>query len=141
MAVSSVAFLVGGLQLGLGDGTTVGPGAFPVFVGALGLVAAALTIAEALLRKGDAVLETSLPDSHGLLRMAAFLAGLCAFAVLLERAGFVLASLVACTAASRAGGQGSTWRALGFAGGLSVVVYVVFTRLLAVPLPGLPVGS
>jgi putative tricarboxylic transport membrane protein len=137
-------FLWQALILREGPGyAAVGPRVFPVVVG-LGLLlsglAISITAAWALRRLGAAGTmappiegETAEPtDWRTLIAEAAVLAG---YVALFLPLGFILASTAFLVASARILGSRSPLRDLASGLGLSIVAYLVFTRLLGLELP------
>ena len=105
----------------------LGPESWPMILGALLFVAAGVRIclpigARFELARGPA------------LRVGAVLAALMGYALLFERAGFVLSTWTFCSVTTLVLGARPIG-ALVFGGSVAVVVYLVFTRLLDLNLP------
>lgn len=110
----------------------VGPRAYPLLCLALMAAGLAWLISRPppLQREADEV-----PLSAGLLRkVGACVALLLAFAALFERLGFIAASVIAGSALAWLGG-GRPWASLVAGIALGVGLYVLFDRILEVPLP------
>lgn len=111
-------------------GDPLGPAAFPMMVA----VPAALMSLIMILRPGaNPVWATGRPMA----RQAATLAVLLGYALLLERLGFPLATMLGVTLLARLIGTG--WQQAISAGVvIALLLYVSFDRLLGLPLPLLP---
>lgn len=104
----------------------IGPRAFPLFLGATGTVLIALILLERAPRASLEVTRTMLRDLLGIV------AALAAYALVLPRLGFILATTAVLTAGfAYAGGR----RPLVPAALFAVAIYLLFTRLLDLRLP------
>ncbi|WP_028923275.1 tripartite tricarboxylate transporter TctB family protein [Pseudonocardia acaciae] len=116
----------------------VGPGAVPTVVGVLlGVVGAGLVVqARSALRRLGAA-----PTAAGRwLRVAALVATLLAFAVLLPVLGYVVCSTGLFVAAALLLGAPRRWTVLGYGWALAAIVFLVFDRVIGLSLPTGPWG-
>jgi len=125
------AFVIFGLDYRLGDLRSMGPGMFPVAAGTLLL----------LLGTGIAVAGRKGAERLSVIAfrpLAAITASVLVFALLIERAGIVIAAPLLIAGVVLATGQGSWKFALAVGAPLTVASVVIFPVLLGVPLKVLP---
>ena len=138
-AVSALAILGLGLfaiveALGyrLGELRNIGPGAFPLIVGALLVLSGFLIIAEGL---GRLNADEANSEGSASLRVLAFVcAALFAFAYMMPRFGTVPAIVVCVVLAAQADGSLRMWQVLALATGMAAFCTIVFVTLLNLPL-------
>jgi putative tricarboxylic transport membrane protein len=112
----------------------IGPRVFPVVVG-LGIMASGVAMA---LARGPDAADRPLIDWHTLGALAGVLA---AYLILFVPIGFPISSTLFLVGAARILGSRSLPRDLVAGVGVSVIAYIVFTRLLGLELPGGPFGA
>ncbi|MBK1783335.1 tripartite tricarboxylate transporter TctB family protein [Prauserella cavernicola] len=138
MLVAAVCVVVDAVRLPETSGV-VGPAAVPLPIGVLlGAVGATLVVRARLQLRDAAPGETR--PAHGGLRVAAMVATLVAFAVLLPVLGYVVSSaaLFAVTAILLGAPRPAQMIAYGWA--LSALVFLTFDRLIGLTLPTGPWG-
>jgi len=118
--------------------TEPGPRAFPVLLGAVLFGLGAVMTVSAFLASRRPGARTELPAVHG--REVFVVVGtfglLLLYAFLLERAGFVISTLLAIVLAMRVLVRRQTWGlTLALAGGTTLVCWLLFAVLLEAPLP------
>jgi hypothetical protein len=129
-----------GRTLGLFVLGTPAPGLFPFIFGCMLLVMAllCLIIDIAAMRGGGADPAVPVDDRSGLTRVAGYLAVGVGCAIAMQWVGFVLAAFVALLLLMR-GFERMPWKvSLLTTVGATSVAYVLFVRLLGVPLPAMP---
>lgn len=127
-------------QLGIGNSTSgsTSVGVYPLLV-LSGLVLSGFAFAVSTFRSSD--VTTAEPAGAGARALALIAAGIALDVLLVERLGFVIASTGLFWLTARAFDRTRPLRDALFALGISVTAYVVFARLLQVPLPaGLMAG-
>ena len=115
-----------------------GPRAFPVLLGAvlLGLGAVMTVSAFLALRRPGARTELPAVSRHEALIVAGTFALLTLYAFLLEKAGFVISTLVVVVLAMRVLVRRQPWGlTLAMAGGTTLICWLLFAVLLEAPLP------
>lgn len=119
-----------------------GPGFAPVWLSALGIVLCLAIAIQALgaARSASAKPEAEPPNRRGLLRVAAALAGLVVMLALTEWLGLVTSILLLLLFMTLFVQRLSLVAALGASVGTAFFVYIVFVRLLDVPIPSGPLG-
>lgn len=139
-AVSALAILGLGLfaiveALGyrLGELRNIGPGAFPLIVGALLVLSGFLIFAEGLGRL-NADEEANSEDAASLRVLAFVCAALFAFAYMMPKFGTIPAIMVCVVLAAQADGSLRLWQVLLLAAGMAAFCTVVFVTLLNLPL-------
>jgi putative tricarboxylic transport membrane protein len=138
MVVLAVVVLVDAASLPETD-DAVGPADVPNLVGALLAVTGLTLVVRAALDLRTAVSGAALPRGR-LLRLAAMLALLFAFALLLPVLGYVVTSTALFTGAALLLGAVDPWRTLAYGWTLAVVVFLIFDRLIGLTLPTGPWG-
>lgn len=138
MVVLAVVVLVDAASLPETD-DAVGPADVPNLVGALLAVTGLTLVVRAALDLRTAVSGAALPRGR-LLRLAAMLALLFAFALLLPVLGYVVTSTALFTGAALLLGAADPWRTLAYGWTLAVVVFLIFDRLIGLTLPTGPWG-
>ena len=132
--VIALGFVVVGGVFTIGSGVRydrIGPRFFPYLVAAGLLVSGVFLLREALSRKtAPDVRSRSRASNLGILSIA-----LVSGVIGLERAGFILTSVVVFWLVARAFGSRRIWRDALAGLVLSVIVYLAFTRGLGLPLP------
>lgn len=138
MVVVAVVVLVDAASLADVE-ATVGPAAAPTLVGVLlGIVGAALALRGLAELRAAAAGKTV--GRGPLVRLAAMVALLVGFALLLPVLGYVVASAALFTGAALLLGAPSTWRTLAYGWTLAAIVFLVFDRLIGLTLPTGPWG-
>ena len=133
--VVALAFVVVGGAFTIGSGVRydrIGPRFFPYLVAVGLLISGVFFLREVLRRKTLPDLRTRSRGSNLAILTIALAAGVWG----LERAGFILTSLVVFWLVARAFGSRRPWRDVIVGILLSVIVYFAFTRGLGLPLPG-----
>ena len=129
-----------GRTLGLFVLGTPAPGLFPFIFGCMLLVMALLCLIVdiAAMRGGGAAPAVQTDDRSGLTRVAGYLAVGVSCAIAMQWVGFVLAAFVGLLLLMR-GFERMPWKvSLLTTLGATSVAYVLFVRLLGVPLPAMP---
>ncbi len=114
----------------------VGPWTFPAIIGLAAVLLGATGLGGALGRRRAGIVPPLPAINRRSLGMLA--AGLVLAALLIERAGFLISGLIVFVAAARAFGSARPARDLLAGAAFVGSVYLVFTRLLGVALPGAP---
>ncbi len=138
MMAGSVVVLVDAASLRPSD-EFVGPAVAPTAVGILLGVLGALLVLQAGRHLRTASARQALPHRR-LLRLAAMVALLVAFAVLLPVVGYVVASALLFTGAALLLGAPHPARTAAYGWTLAGVVYLLFDRLIGLALPAGPWG-
>jgi putative tricarboxylic transport membrane protein len=138
MMVGAVVVLVDAASLRPSD-EFVGPAAAPTAVGILLGVLGALLVLQSGRHLRSATARQALPHRR-LLRLAAMVALLVAFAVLLPILGYVVASTLLFTGAALLLGAPHPARIAAYGWTLAGVVFLVFDRLIGLALPAGPWG-
>jgi hypothetical protein len=129
----SVLYLIGALGYPMGTAGQPGPGRYPLFVGALLIIASIGSLVTDLLKpvKG----ELQLPKGRDLGRVLAVIAGTVAYVVLLPYAGHLIASVVTVFIVLQTMGLSSWPLKVGFTVVIALGSYYLFDVILNVPLP------
>ena len=138
MMIGAVVVLVEAASLRPSD-EVVGPAAAPTAVGILLGVLGALLVLQAGRHLRTATARPELPHRR-LLRLAAMVALLVAFAVVLPLVGYVVASALLFTGAALLLGAPHPARTAAYGWTLAGVVFLVFDRLIGLALPAGPWG-
>lgn len=138
MLVGAVVVLVDAASLRPSD-EVVGPAAAPTAVGVLLGVLGALLVLSAVRHLRTATARQELPHRR-LLRLAAMVALLVAFALLLPIIGYVVASALLFTGAALLLGAPHPARTAAYGWTLAGVVFLLFDRLIGLALPAGPWG-
>jgi putative tricarboxylic transport membrane protein len=138
MMIGAVVVLVDAASLRPSD-EVVGPAAAPTAVGVLLGVLGALLVLQAGRHLRTATARQELPHRR-LLRLAAMVALLVAFAVVLPWVGYVVASALLFTGAALLLGAPRPARTAAYGWTLAGVVYLLFDRLIGLALPAGPWG-
>jgi hypothetical protein len=120
--------LPGGVGLSLAE---PGPGLFPLLVGALMCAAAILDLVQTWVELGSDRLDLR----KGSRDIALLVSTLAAYIVLLPRVGFVISAFLMLFATLSLFGMPGTWRRVAAAVLITLVSFVVFTKVLGVILP------
>ena len=131
--VLSVLYLAGALDYPMGTMDRPGPGRYPLFVGALLIIASIGSLVTDLLKPAKG--ELKLPRGSDLGRVVAVIAGTAAYVVLLPYAGHLLASVVTVFVVLQTMGLSSWPFKIGFTVAIALGSYYLFDVILNVPLP------
>jgi hypothetical protein len=129
----SVVYLIGALEYPMGTMEQPGPGRYPLFVGALLLLASIGSLVTNLLKPAEG--ELHLPKGKELGRVVTVIAGTVAYVVLLPYAGHLVASIVTVFIVLQAMGLSSWPLKIGFTVLIALGSYCLFDLILNVPLP------
>lgn len=124
-----------GIERQAGEGLT--PRAFPIAI-ALALLASGAAVAVASRRGAAEDAPIEWPRLEGFRRIAVVGAATAAYVLLLDAAGFPIASALFVVALSAYLGRGAWLSAAAAGAAMGVVLYVVFIRLLGLSLPSGP---
>jgi putative tricarboxylic transport membrane protein len=138
MMVGAVVVLVDAASLRPSD-EFVGPAAAPTAAGTLLGVLGALLVLQSVRHRQNAAVRQALPHRR-LLRLAAMVALLVAFAVLLPVLGYVVASALLFTGAALLLGAPSPVRTAAYGWTTAGVVFLIFDQLIGLALPTGPWG-
>jgi putative tricarboxylic transport membrane protein len=138
MMVAAVVVLIDAASLRPSD-AAVGPAVAPTAVGILLGVLGALMVLQAVRHLRTATARQPLPHRR-LLRLAAMVVLLVAFAVLLPILGYVVASALLFTGAALLLGAPRPVRVAAYGWTLAGVVFLIFDRLIGLALPAGPWG-
>jgi putative tricarboxylic transport membrane protein len=138
MLLGAVVVLVDAASLRPSD-EVVGPAAAPTAVGVLLGVLGTLLVLQAVRQLRTATARQQLPHRR-MLRLAAMVALLVAFAVLLPVIGYVVASALLFTGAALLLGAPRPVRTAAYGWTLAGVVFLLFDRLIGLALPAGPWG-
>lgn len=119
-------FVNGALDMDLGSARRMGPGYFPLMLGGLVSVLAALVVIQSFIRRD----ERGTPDLRS---FAAVSAGVVVFALVLPRFGIVPAAFLSVLASSLADSRLSPAGKVVLALGVTVAVWLVFIMALQLP--------
>jgi putative tricarboxylic transport membrane protein len=139
MLIGCVVVLVDAASLRPSD-EFVGPAAAPTVVGVLLGVLGALLVLQAGLRLRSATAPQQALPHRRLLRLAAMVALLVAFAFALPYVGYVVASALLFTGAALLLGAPHAGRAAAYGWTLAGIVFLLFDRLIGLALPTGPWG-
>jgi putative tricarboxylic transport membrane protein len=126
----------------------LGPAAFPIFVGILGLVSAAWVVVETIVRRlrspaqegpATSVEAEPPPDRRTLIGMAFLLVWTFGFYLCLEPLGFAISSFVYLIGLGTAFNRGRWKMNLIASAGITALTLVLFTGLLGIRLPAGPI--
>jgi hypothetical protein len=119
-----------------------GPGFAPVWLSAIGVVLSLLVAMHAFSarRSGDGAAEDAPLDRRGLVQVAATLAGLVVMVAITDWLGLVSAMLLFLLFLTLVIQRMSLVTAVASSVGTVLFVYIVFVRLLDVPIPSGPLG-
>jgi hypothetical protein len=120
--------LPGGVGRGLAE---PGPGLFPLLVGAFMCAAASLNLLQAWGEAGGDRFEPC-KGTRDLVLLVAIVA---TYIVLLPRAGFAISSFLMLVAALTLYGMPGVWRRTAAAAAITLISFIVFTKLLGVIFP------
>ncbi|MDA3629765.1 tripartite tricarboxylate transporter TctB family protein [Saccharopolyspora sp. WRP15-2] len=139
MVVAAILVIIDALALPDTGKGAAGPAAVPLALGVLlGVVGLALAL------RSSAALRTAATDQplrqHAALRLAALVAALVAFALLLPVLGYVVTSAGLFVAAALLLGAPRGWQIVAHGWSLAAVVFVVFDRIIGLTLPAGPWG-
>ena len=129
----SIVYLIGALEYPMGTMEQPGPGRYPLFVGALLLLASIGSLVTNLLKPAEG--ELHLPKGKELGRVVTVIAGTVAYVVLLPYAGHLVASIVTVFIVLQAMGLSSWPLKIGFTVLIALGSYCLFDLILNVPLP------
>ncbi len=131
--ILSVLYLIGALGYPMGTWEQPGPGRYPLFVGALLIIASIGSLVTHLLNpvKG----ELQFPKGRDLGRVVAVTTGAIGYVVLLPYAGHLLASVVTVLVVLQTMGLSSWLFKIGFTIAIALGSYYLFDVILSVPLP------
>ncbi|MDO9024123.1 tripartite tricarboxylate transporter TctB family protein [Zwartia sp.] len=129
----SAFYLALSFQMPMGRVRQPGAGVFPVISGFLLLLGSVSALWEGLkLRKSETV---ELPAGSDLLRLLAVLGGVFGYLVLLPILGQLISSILFCFVLIRALSNLSIWRVALYALVMAGIAYLLFVRLLTLPMP------
>lgn len=129
----SALYLALSFQMPMGRVRQPGAGVFPVISGFLLLLGSVSALWEGLkLRKSE---EVDLPAGSDLLRLLAVLGGVLGYLILLPILGQLVSSALFCFVLIRALSSLPIWRVMLYALIMAGVAYLLFVRLLKLPMP------
>lgn len=129
----SVAYFAGALSYSAGTLAQPGPGLYPLFVGALLILASVGVFVNTLLRPSIKSIEV--PRGRGLLQLLSVTAVMIVYAVTLPYLGHLLAAAIVVFGVLQALGLRQWYLKIGLTVALSFGSFYLFDILLKVPLP------
>jgi len=130
----SVLYLALSFQMPMGRVRQPGAGVFPVISGFLLLLGSVSALWEGMKQRNSEKVE--LPAGSDLLRLLAVLGGVLGYLILLPVLGQLISSTLFCFVLIRALSSLSIWRVVLYAVLMSGAAYVLFVRILMLPMPG-----
>jgi putative tricarboxylic transport membrane protein len=129
----SVLYLALSFQMPMGRVRQPGAGVFPVISGFLLLLGSVSALWEGMKQRNSEKVE--LPAGSDLLRLLAVLGGVLGYLILLPVLGQLISSTLFCFVLIRALSSLSIWRVMLYAVLMSGAAYVLFVRILMLPMP------
>jgi hypothetical protein len=129
----SVLYLALSFQMPMGRVRQPGAGVFPVISGFLLLLGSVSALWEGMKQRNSEKVE--LPAGSDLLRLLAVLGGVLGYLILLPVLGQLISSTLFCFVLIRALSSLSIWRVVLYAVLMSGAAYVLFVRILMLPMP------
>jgi hypothetical protein len=120
-------FLMGALDMRVGEARRMGPGYFPMVLGIVGMVLGAIIIIPALMRPGVLPSVNWRP-------MIAVMTAILVFALVMPRAGLLPAVFATVVVASFADPRSRLWQTVLLAAGLVAATWVIFIYGLGLPM-------
>jgi len=129
----SVLYLALSFQMPMGRVRQPGAGVFPVISGFLLLLGSASALWEGMKQRKSEKVE--LPAGSDLLRLLAVLGGVLGYLILLPVLGQLISSTLFCFVLIRALSSLSIWRVMLYAVLMAGAAYLLFVRILMLPMP------
>jgi putative tricarboxylic transport membrane protein len=129
----SVLYLALSFQMPMGRVRQPGAGVFPVISGFLLLLGSVSALWEGMKQRNSEKVE--LPAGSDLLRLLAVLGGVLGYLILLPVLGQLISSTLFCFVLIRALSSLSMWRVMLYAVLMAGAAYVLFVRILMLPMP------
>jgi hypothetical protein len=129
----SVLYLALSFQMPMGRVRQPGAGVFPVISGFLLLLGSVSALWEGMKQRNSEKVE--LPAGSDLLRLLAVLGGVLGYLILLPVLGQLISSTLFCFVLIRALSSLSIWRVMLYAVLMAGAAYVLFVRILMLPMP------
>lgn len=129
----SVLYLALSFQMPMGRVRQPGAGVFPVISGFLLLLGSVSALWEGMKQRNSEKVE--LPTGSDLLRLLAVLGGVLGYLILLPVLGQLISSTLFCFVLIRALSSLSMWRVMLYAVLMAGAAYVLFVRILMLPMP------
>ena len=129
----SVLYLALSFQMPMGRVRQPGAGVFPVISGFLLLLGSVSALWEGMKQRNSEKVE--LPAGSDLLRLLAVLGGVLGYLILLPVLGQLISSTLFCFVLIRALSSLSMWRVMRYAVLMAGAAYVLFVRILMLPMP------
>ncbi len=129
----SVLYLALSFQMPMGRVRQPGAGVFPVISGFLLLLGSVSALWEGMKQRNSEKVE--LPAGSDLLRLLAVLGGVLGYLILLPVLGQLISSTLFCFVLIRALSSLSIWRVVLYAVLMAGAAYVLFVRILMLPMP------
>jgi putative tricarboxylic transport membrane protein len=130
----SVLYLALSFQMPMGRVRQPGAGVFPVISGFLLLLGSVSALWEGMKQRNSEKVE--LPAGSDLLRLLAVLGGVLGYLILLPVLGQLISSTLFCFVLIRALSSLSIWRVMLYAVLMAGAAYLLFVRILMLPMPG-----
>ena len=130
----SVFYLALSFQMPMGRVRQPGAGVFPVISGFLLLLGSVSALWEGMKQRNSEKVE--LPAGSDLLRLLAVLGGVLGYLILLPVLGQLISSTLFCFVLIRALSSLSIWRVMLYAVLMAGAAYLLFVRILMLPMPG-----
>jgi putative tricarboxylic transport membrane protein len=130
----SVLYLALSFQMPMGRVRQPGAGVFPVISGFLLLLGSVSALWEGMKQRKSEKVE--LPAGSDLLRLLAVLGGVLGYLILLPVLGQLISSTLFCFVLIRALSSLSIWRVMLYAVLMAGAAYLLFVRILMLPMPG-----
>jgi putative tricarboxylic transport membrane protein len=130
----SVLYLALSFQMPMGRVRQPGAGVFPVVSGFLLLLGSVSALWEGMKQRKSEKVE--LPAGSDLLRLLAVLGGVLGYLILLPVLGQLISSTLFCFVLIRALSSLSIWRVMLYAVLMAGAAYLLFVRILMLPMPG-----
>ena len=129
----SVLYLALSFQMPMGRVRQPGAGVFPVISGFLLLLGSVSALWEGMKQRNSEKVE--LPAGSDLLRLLAVLGGVLGYLILLPVLGQLISSTLFCFVLIRALSSLSIWRVMLYAVLMAGAAYLLFVRILMLPMP------
>jgi hypothetical protein len=120
-------FLIGALDMRVGEARRMGPGYFPMVLGGVGIILGVLIVIPALMRPGILPSVSWRP-------MIAVMTSILVFALIMPRAGLLPAVFTTVVVASFGDPRSRLWQTVLLAGGLVAATWVIFIYGLGLPM-------